>query len=231
MSEEARAYFFPDAGNAFKDAKEDEAFLIEYDSKIDACYDELSSRTCPPKYSAPPRKRMARLETGGLFSFLIPKQKPEEPEPPVADLELDERTKAIMEEFDTLMKKHGLSVKEILLEDFDRKEVKMDKLTKAVFLLYLKHPEGIRYKELSDYQWELEKIYSSITGRDDLDSIRKSVADLCDPLNNSINEKVSKVKKAFRDAVDDRVARFYYIDGKKGTAKRIALDRDFVLWG
>ena len=252
MSEEARAYFFPDAGNAFKDAKEDEAFLIEYDSKIDECCDELSSRTCPPKYSAPPRKRMARLETGGLFSFLIPKQKPEEPEPPVADLELDERTKAIMEEFDTLMKKHGLSVKEveimlayrvklsrlhitekkeILLEDFDRKEVKMDKLTKAVFLLYLKHPEGIRYKELSDYQWELEKIYSSITGRDDLDSIRKSVADLCDPLNNSINEKVSKVKKAFRDAVDDRVARFYYIDGKKGTAKRIALDRDFVLWG
>lgn len=57
------------------------------------------------------------------------------------------------------------------------------------------------------------------------------MADLCDPLNNSINEKVSKVKKAFRDAVDDRVARFYYIDGKKGTAKRIALDRDFVLWG
>ncbi len=126
---------------------------------------------------------------------------------------------------------HISEKKEILLEDFDRKEVKMDKLTKAVFLLYLKHPEGIRYKELSDYQWELEKIYSSITGRDDLDSIRKSVADLCDPLNNSINEKVSKVKKAFRDAVDDRVARFYYIDGKKGTAKRIALDRDFVLWG
>jgi len=118
--------------------------------------------------------------------------------------------------------------KAIVLEDFDHKEVKMDTLTKAVFLLYLKHPEGIRYKELSDYQQELEEIYSSITGRDDLDSIRKSVADLCDPLNNSINEKVSKVKKAFRD---DRVARFYYIDGKKGTAKRIALDRDFVLWG
>ena len=56
------------------------------------------------------------------------------------------------------------------------------------------------------------------------------MADLCDPLNNSINEKVSKVKKAFRDAVNDRVARFYYIDGEKGTAKRIALDRDYVIW-
>ena len=64
--------------------------------------------------------------------------------------------------------------KAIVLEDFDHKEVKMDTLTKAVFLLYLKHPEGIRYKELSDYQQELEEIYSSITGREDLDSIRNT---------------------------------------------------------
>jgi len=129
-----------------------------------------------------------------------------------------------------LSRLHITVKKAVILEDFDRREVKMDTLTKAVFLLYLKHPEGIRYKDLSDYQQELEGIYSSITGREDLDSIRKSVADLCDPLNNSINEKVSKVKKAFKDAVDDHVARFYYIDGKKGTAKRIALDRGFVLW-
>ncbi len=173
-------------------------------------------------------------------------------EPAVQDLEPDEQTKAILAEIEALQRKYKITIddleevllicrvklsrlhitekKAIVLEDFDRKEVKMDTLTKAVFLLYLKHPKGIRYKELSDYQQELEEIYSSITGREDLGSIRKSVADLCDPLNNSINEKVSKVKKAFRDVVDDHVARFYYIDGKKGTAKRIALDRDYVLW-
>ncbi len=173
-------------------------------------------------------------------------------EPAVPDLEPDKRTKAILAEIEALQRKYKITIddlkevlliykvklsrlhitekKAIVLEDFDRKEVKMDTLTKAVFFLYLRHPEGIRYKELSDYRQELEGIYSSITGREDLGSIRKSVADLCDPLNNSINEKVSKVKKAFRDVVDDHVARFYYIDGKKGTAKRIALDRDFVLW-
>ena len=32
--------------------------------------------------------------------------------------------------------------KAIVLEDFDHREVKMDTLTKAVFLLYLKHPRG-----------------------------------------------------------------------------------------
>ena len=173
-------------------------------------------------------------------------------EPDVPDLEPDEQTKAILAEIEMLQRKYGISIEEleaviafrvklsrlhitekkaIVLEDFDHKEVKMDTLTKAVFLLYLKHPEGIRYKELSDYQQELEEIYSSITGREDLDSIRKSVADLCDPLNNSINEKVSKVKKAFKDVVNEHTAKFYYIDGKKGTAKRIALDRGLVLWG
>ena len=173
-------------------------------------------------------------------------------EPAVQDLEPDEQTKAILAEIERLQRKYGITIEEleaviafrvklsrlritekkaIVLEDFDHKEVKMDTLTKAVFLLYLKHPEGIRYKELSDYQQELEEIYSSITGREDLDSIRKSVADLCDPLNNSINEKVSKVKKAFKDVVNEHTAKFYYIDGKKGTAKRIALDRSLVLWG
>ena len=173
-------------------------------------------------------------------------------EPAVQDLEPDEQAKAILAEIERLQRKYGITIedleaviafrvklsrlritekKAIVLEDFDHKEVKMDTLTKAVFLLYLKHPEGIRYKELSDYQQELEEIYSSITGREDLDTIRKSVSDLCDPLNNSINEKVSKVKKAFKDVVNEHTAKFYYIDGKKGTAKRIALDRSLVLWG
>lgn len=169
-------------------------------------------------------------------------------EPAVQDLEPDEQTKAILAEIERLQRKYGITIedleaviafrvklsrlritekKAIVLEDFDHKEVKMDTLTKAVFLLYLKHPEGIRYKELSDYQQELEEIYSSITGREDLDSIRKSVSDLCDPLNNSINEKVSKVKKAFKDVVNEHTARFYYIDGKKerprGSSLTVAL--------
>ena len=258
MSEEARAYFLPGIDNEPLYDLERGELPVSSCAPCETLYETLqethSSVIDEPyasKHHSAPRRRMPKVGSGKLISLIIPKQKEFDVEPPVADLELDERTKAIMKEFDALMKKHGLSVeeveimlayrvklsrlritgkKEILLEDFDRKEVRMDTLTKAVFFLYLRHPEGIRYKDLSDYQQELEEIYSSITGREDLDRIRKSVADLCDPLNNSINEMVSKVKKAFRDAVNDRVARFYYIDGEKGTAKRIALDRDYVLW-
>lgn len=173
-------------------------------------------------------------------------------EPAIQDLEPDEQAKSILAEIERLQRKYGITIEEleaviafrvklsrlritekkaIVLEDFDHREVKMDTLTKAVFLLYLKHPEGIRYKELSDYQQELEEIYSSITGREDLDSIRKSVSDLCDPLNNSINEKVSKVKKAFKDVVNEHTAKFYYIDGKKERPRGSPLTVDLYFGG
>ena len=61
--------------------------------------------------------------------------------------------------------------------------------------------------------------------------MRKSISDLTDSVtSNSINEKVSKTKKAFRDVVDERIAKFYYIDGKQGAVKSIALDRSLVIW-
>lgn len=164
--------------------------------------------------------------------------------------ELDWKTIAILKEIEQLQRKYDVTIEEltaflnykvrlsrlhiyssggIFLDDFDFKEVKMDTLTKSVYFLFLDHPEGINFKDMGDHQRELENIYSSLSRRDDMDGIRRSVATLCNPLDNSINEKVSKVKKAFRDAVDDRIARFYYIDGKKGEAKTIVLDRSLVI--
>lgn len=174
------------------------------------------------------------------------------PEPPVLEMVLEPRTLALLDEIDALQRKYGVTIEElelalsykiklsrlritsryeIILDDFDHIEVKMGTLAKAVFLLYLKHPEGIRYKNLIDHQLELEQIYTSISDRSNLEAMQKSISDLTDPItSNSINEKVSKVKKAFLDAMDDRVARFYYIDGKPGEAKKIALQRSLVIW-
>lgn len=258
MSEEAMAYFFP-GGTADREeilyckrfdsyhadfAECAECASLESDSFRNGRPGSVLSDALQPALGSKIKKHLR------LFRSKVADEE-REVESPVATLEPDSKTKAILDEIEALQKKYGITIeefeallayrvklsrlrvtlkKELLLEDFDRREVRMDTLTKAVFLLYLRHPEGIRYKALSDHQAELERIYSSITGREDLGSIRKSVSDLCDPLNNSINEKVSKVKKAFRDAVDDHIARFYYIDGERGTAKRIALDRDYVIW-
>lgn len=118
----------------------------------------------------------------------------------------------------------------IFMTDFGNREVKMDHLSKAVFFLYLRHPECIRFKSLPDYREELLGIYMRITGRDDMDEIRKSIDDIADPLGNAINVKVSRVKSAFKSAVSDRIARYYYIGGQAGEAKKILIDRDLVIW-
>ena len=118
----------------------------------------------------------------------------------------------------------------IFLTDFDNREVKMDDLTKALYFFFLRHPEGARLKELQDHEPEILRIYSGITGRDDPDKIRESVHNLLDPFANNLNVSLSRIKKAFRDVVGDRIARFYYISGSPAQPRTLPLDRDLVLW-
>ncbi len=118
----------------------------------------------------------------------------------------------------------------LFLSDFDNREVKMDDLTKAVYYFFLRHPEGARLKELCEHETEILHIYSGLTGRDDVRKIRESVRNLLDPYGNGMNVCMSRIKKAFRDVVSDRVARFYYVYGRSGGIRTIGLDRDLVIW-
>lgn len=117
----------------------------------------------------------------------------------------------------------------ILLPEY-KLEIRMPPLDKALYFLFLRHPEGIRFKELCDHRDELSDLYSSITGRTDPEQIRDSIEALTDPLSNSINEKCSRIKRAFTKAFSEALARNYYIDGKGGGPKSIALDRSLVVW-
>ena len=118
----------------------------------------------------------------------------------------------------------------ILLTDYDNKEVKMEPMTKAVFLLYLKHPEGIAFKHLPDYRKELADIYERIKPLGLNDRVIKSIEDVTNPLLNSINEKCSRVKAAFLPLVDASLVDHYYIIGKGGEEKKITLPRNLVIW-
>lgn len=117
----------------------------------------------------------------------------------------------------------------ILLADYDNREVRMDDLTKALYFLYLLHPEGIRQKELIDYRDELLEIYLRITPRDDLDEIKVSVDSLLFD-DNRINVSLSRIKKTYRDIFGDWIAKHYYVDGRAGEARSVKLDRDLVIW-
>ncbi len=118
----------------------------------------------------------------------------------------------------------------ILLPDYNNMEIKMEPLAKAVYLLFLKHPEGIMFKCLPDYRKELAEIYNRLRPLGLTDKAIRSIEDVTNPLLNSINEKCARIRGAFVGQFDDHMARHYYIDGRRGEAKKISLSRDLVIW-
>lgn len=116
----------------------------------------------------------------------------------------------------------------IYLPDYNI-EVRMEPLPKSIFLLFLNHPEGIRFKELSNYRNELTKIYSTVTNRTNLEDIEDSLNNVLDPTKNSINEKCSRIREAFLSQMDESIASAYYIYGTRNHPKCISIDRRCVI--
>jgi hypothetical protein len=116
----------------------------------------------------------------------------------------------------------------IFLPDYNNIEIDLTPLPKTFYLFMLKHPEGIMFKELSDYRQELIDIYVKVGNRLDKDQITKSIHDLTDIRSNSVNEKCSRIKEAFISKMDESIAKNYYITGSRSELKLITLDRSLV---
>ena len=131
----------------------------------------------------------------------------------------------------------------LLLLDYGQKEVVLQPVHKAVFLLFLAHPEGIEFKRLADYRQELLDYYLRVSPVSvDRQQVEESVSRLIDPLDNAINEKCSRIKHAFLELMDEYSASYYIISSH--TTKRFAgssriwyerlkvinLPRELVVW-
>lgn len=116
----------------------------------------------------------------------------------------------------------------------------MEPLVKTVYIFFLRHPEGILFKDLPDYRVEMEFIYRAVKGREnDVDrqlassispKISPNIEAVTDPTKNSINEKCSRIRNAFVSHFHDCIAQNYYIQGSKSFAKLITLPRNKVTW-
>lgn len=109
-------------------------------------------------------------------------------------------------------------------------EVKMEPLVKAVYLLFLSHPEGIVLKCLPDYRKELTSLYHILRPTGMTDRVGRSILDVTDPTSNSINEKCARIRKIFSSLLPQIVTRYYAISGRRGEAKKIDLVRAKVIW-
>ena len=106
-----------------------------------------------------------------------------------------------------------------ILADY-HKEVELQPVHKAVYLLFLAHPEGIEFKHLADYRKELTRYYMATAKLMDKEKIIEGVDHLVNPLDNAINEKCSRIKKVFLELMDEYTACYYIISSH--TQKHIA---------
>lgn len=118
---------------------------------------------------------------------------------------------------------------QIILPQYQNREIKLSHLTKSIYILFLKHPEGILLSELYKYENELLSIYKAISYQVSLDKMKKSVQHLI------TNEKAifvhfSRIKSVFMKNFTDNYARYYYIQGEKGQKKLIKLPLSKIIF-
>jgi uncharacterized membrane protein len=123
----------------------------------------------------------------------------------------------------------------IILPDYNNIEVKMPALYKAVYLLFIYHRnEGIVLQQLEHYHSELVLFYRKTKNIDQLtprqlESINKLESSWDD--DGSIHVVLSRIKKLFKNAIDEHLAKHYYIEGRPGQPYNIALSQDLIIWG
>lgn len=118
----------------------------------------------------------------------------------------------------------------ITLPLYQNREIILSHLTKAVYILFLKHPEGILLSELDKYENELLLIYKNISYQISLDKMKNSVRELI------VNDKAifvhfSRIKSVFVKNFTDFYAVNYYIQGEKGGRKYIKLPKEKISFG
>lgn len=119
----------------------------------------------------------------------------------------------------------------IILPDYNNKEIKMTAQYKAVYLLFLYHPEGIILKRLEEYHSDLVYFYKKTSNVDKLTPKMLETINRMESIgNNYINTIFSKIRAAFIESFDKHLARHYIIQGKPGEPYRIPLDQELIIF-
>ena len=119
----------------------------------------------------------------------------------------------------------------IFLPDYGDLEVEMGPLCKAVYLLFLFHPEGIVLQRLEDHHNELVNFYKQTSGAKQMtprmiDTINR----LEYPGDNTINYTLSRIKASFKAKIDEHLAKHYYIAGRPSEPYKVSLNPDLIEW-
>ena len=108
----------------------------------------------------------------------------------------------------------------IYLPGFSNIEIKLRPLEKVLYFLFRRYPDGLYLSDLQQHKDELLSIYDDISFAERSDKISR-INDLVNIVSNSASEKISRIKRAFEEAIGPDLAKHYYIQGGNGERKRV----------
>ena len=109
----------------------------------------------------------------------------------------------------------------VWLTDY-RMEIRMKALWKAIYILFLRHPEGIVLKQMPEYRAELSEIYYAM-GCGEYERMEASLDEVTTPGSDNFRQYLSKINRAFTDVLAIDLAQHYIISGQRGREYRILL--------
>jgi hypothetical protein len=118
----------------------------------------------------------------------------------------------------------------IFLPDFGNIEIKLRPLEKALYFLFLDHPEGIGMSDLCNFRGDLYALYARISNTGDMMEMRQRIDDMVNVLSDSASQKISRIKRVFEEAIGKDLAAHYYIRGESARPKAIGFDRDLLVF-
>ncbi len=116
----------------------------------------------------------------------------------------------------------------ILFPEQGNLEAKMPSLARTVYLFFLNHPEGIRLADLCDYRAELMQLYGQTSGSCNPNAMHQSIARLTDLREGTLNQNLSRIRKALTDTLGETLAAPYQIVGEAGERYGVKLERELV---
>jgi hypothetical protein len=115
----------------------------------------------------------------------------------------------------------------IFLPEFNNIEIKLRPLEKALYFLFMRHPDGIYHSSLSEHRNELYEIYAAISTMGDLTEMKYRIDDMVNALSDSASQKISRIKRVFEEAIGPDLAKHYYIKGESGQKKKIDINPSY----
>jgi hypothetical protein len=112
------------------------------------------------------------------------------------------------------------------------KRVKMSPIQRALYLFFLRRPDGVKILDLPDAGniKELTELYMSMSNLDNRDEQAMIMPPVAADMDGRLREHLSKIRKAFKEIVGEVDAKKYSINGTPGEAFVISLDRQLVNW-